>query len=299
MPFPTGVVGSVSLTSNPGYVTVMVPVSQRLPFHVVEGDRSLALRFYGAAGDVNFIRYGPTDSLVRRVSWDQTAADEVTLTLELSRPLWGYRSRWDGNDLLFDIRRPPPIDAGKPLAGRLIVVDPGHPPGGATGPTGLREAEANLAVALELQRRLKAAGARVLMTRTTDTAVDLWPRVAFAERADADVLVSIHNNALPDGINPFAHNGSSVYYNQPRSIPLARDIQEELLARLGLRDLGIGRGDFALVRGTWMPSVLTEGLFMTLPDQEAALRSPRGKELYALAVLDGLRRFLGERAREE
>jgi N-acetylmuramoyl-L-alanine amidase len=163
----------------------------------------------------------------------------------------------------------------------------------------LREAEANLAVALRLQHLLEAEGARVLMTRTSDVPLDLWPRVAIAERADADVLVSIHNNALPDGVDPFAHNGTSVYYNHPRSIPLARAIQSELLKALRLRDLGIGRGDLALVRGTWMPSVLTEGLFIMVPDQEAALRSPQGQELYARAVLAGLRKFLGEQARAE
>jgi len=135
--------------------------------------------------------------------------------------------------------------------------------------------------------------------RTSDSAVDLWPRVHLAEEANADLLVSIHNNALPDGINPFVNNGTSVYYNHPRSVPLARAIQAELLRRLGLRDLGVGRGDLALVRGTWMPSVLTEGLFMTLPDQEFALRSPQGQRLYAQAVADGLRRYLADRARDQ
>ena len=108
--------------------------------------------------------------------------------------------------------------------------------------------------------RLERTGSRLIeRLRARGVWVDLLQE--FDSRLNgfsADVLVSIHNNALPDGINPFAHNGSSVYYNHPRSIPLAHDVQQALLGRLGLRDLGIGRGDFALVRGTWMPSVLTE-----------------------------------------
>jgi N-acetylmuramoyl-L-alanine amidase len=298
-PPPAAVVGSVSVVEHPDRAAVRIPLSQPVPFRIEERDRTLVLTLYGALGDVDWMRYGAADSLVRRMSWRQAAADEVALTFELARPVWGYRARWDRSDLLLDIRRPPAVDAGDPLRGRLIAVDPGHPPGGATGPTGLREAEANLGIALELQRLLTAAGARVLMTRSTDSVVDLWPRVRMAERANADVLVSIHNNALPDGINPFVNNGTSVYYNQPRSVPLARAIQSELLRRLGLRDLGVGRGDLALVRGTWMPSVLTEGMFMTLPDQEFALRSPQGRRLYAQAVADGLRRYLADWARDQ
>jgi N-acetylmuramoyl-L-alanine amidase len=277
---------------------VRIPLSQRVPFRVEEEDRSLVVTFYGATGDVDWMRYGPADSLVRRMTWRQVAADEVAITIELTRALWGFAARWNRSDLMVDIRRPPSIDPGDPLRGRLIAVDAGHPPGGAIGPTGLREAEANLGVALELERLLTGAGAKVLMTRTSDSAVDLWPRVHLAEEANADLLVSIHNNALPDGINPFVNNGTSVYYNHPRSVPLARAVQAALLRRLGLRDLGIGRGDLALVRGTWMPSVLTEGLFMMLPDQEAALRSADGRHRYAQAVLDGLRDYLKESAAE-
>ena len=134
-PAPQAIVGSVSVTRSPDRATVRIPLSQRAPYRVEETERSLVLTFYGATGDVDWMRYGPADSLLRRMSWRQAAADEVALTFELERPVWGYRAHWDRTDLLLDIRRPPVIVAGDPLRGRLIAVDPGHPPGGATGPT--------------------------------------------------------------------------------------------------------------------------------------------------------------------
>ena len=292
------VVGSIRLTPMKDRARIRVPMSHRVPFKVTETDRGLTLRLYGALGDVNWIQYGAKDTLIRRLAWSQDGRNEVTLTLDLARSLWGYHARWERGDLILDVRRPPDLDRSDPLKGRLIAIDPGHPPGGATGPTGLREAEANLGIGLEVKRLLERAGSRVFMTRTGDVPSELWTRVDLAERAGADLLVSIHNNALPDGVNPLTNNGSSVYYNQPRSIPLARAVQAALVRRLGVRDLGIGRGDLAMVRTTWMPSVLTEGLFMIVPEQEAALRSPRGHRLYAEAVVEGIRRFLRERALE-
>jgi N-acetylmuramoyl-L-alanine amidase len=293
------VVGSIRLSPQPDRIRIRIPVSHRVPFQLSETDRTVSLRLYGALGDVNWIQYGAAeDPLLKRVAWSQDRREEVLLTIELSRTVWGYAAVWERGDLVLDIRRPPELDPGGSLKGRFIAVDPGHPPGGSTGPTGLREAEANLAIGLEVKRLLEEQGARVFMTRTEDVPIELWPRVDAAQRAGADLLVSIHNNALPDGVNPLTNSGSSVYYNHPRSVPLARAIQAELVRRLGVRDLGIGRGDLALVRTTWLPSVLTEGLFVIVPEQEAALRSPAGQRLYAQAVVDGIRRFLRERAEE-
>jgi N-acetylmuramoyl-L-alanine amidase len=291
IPAPRGVVGSVSITRSSDRVSLRIPVSERVPFQVLETERTLTVRFYRAVGDVDWIRYG-NDPLVRSVSWNQPERDEVSLTVELNAPVWGYRTRWDRSDLLLEVRRPPPINRERPFRGRIIAVDPGHPPLGANGPTGLREADANLAVAQHLRRLLERAGARVFMTRTADTAIDLWRRVALADSAGAEVLVSIHNNALPDGVNPFTNNGTSVFYNQPRSLPLAAAIQRALVKRLNLPDLGISRGDLALVRPTWMPAVLCEGMFMTLPEQEMALRTSRGQLRYAQGVFEGIDRYL-------
>ena len=294
-PLPPARVGS--LTAAPlseTRVLVRLPLSYRAPYRVEEMESGLVLRLYHTVGDPDWIRYGETRGPLARVTWMQAIADEVEVRFDLAGLLWGYRLHWERSDLLLEIRTPPAIDPGAPLRGRLIVVDPGHPPAGATGPTGLYEAEANLAVAFALRDLLAGAGASVVLTRADDRPLDLWPRVRLADSLDADLLVSIHNNALPDGVNPFPNNGSSVFYFHPRSIPLARAVQAALVERLGLRDLGVGRGNLALVRGTWMPSILTEGLFIMVPEQEAALREPRGQLAYAEAVFNGIAKFLAE-----
>ncbi|NOT07194.1 MAG: N-acetylmuramoyl-L-alanine amidase [Gemmatimonadales bacterium] len=294
-PLGPAVVGSVTLSPREDRVAARIPVGRRIPFRVDEEERALTLVLHGAVSDVNWLRYGPGDSLVALATTRQASADQLELRFDLSAPVWGYRTRWDGTDLLLDIRRPPGIDRKAPLRGRTIVVDAGHPPAGSIGPTGLTEAEANLAVALEVKRLLEGEGATVLMPRSGPGPVELWPRIRFAEEENADLLVSIHNNALPDGVNPFTNNGSSAFYNHPRALPLAREILSRLVARIGLRDLGVARGDLALVRPTWMPATLIEGLFMMVPEQESALRSEEGRAQYALAVVEGVTNFLRRR----
>jgi N-acetylmuramoyl-L-alanine amidase len=295
-PPPLARVEAITLTPAPDRVLARVPLGERVPFRVQEGERRLSVLLYGADGDVDWIRYGPaqSDSLVRRVAWTQEPGRIVRLDVELSRSVWGYRTRWSGSDLILEIRRPPRIDGGDPLRDRLIAVDPGHPPLGATGPTGLREADANLAVSRTLAGMLEDAGARVILTRAADEPVELARRVPIADSLSAELLVSIHQNALPDGINPFPNHGASVFYNLPRSLPLARAIQRRLVERLGVPDLGAAWGDLAVTRATWMPAVLTEGLHIIMPGHEAALRTEKGRQLYARGVLEGIRDYLKE-----
>ena len=297
-PPPGGAVGSVRLTPESGSVVLRVPLPALVPYQVTEDEHSVTLRLYGVASDVNWMQYGGTDPLVRRMSYAQPAADELTITLELAPRVWGYRVRFDGRDLLLEIRRPPALDAEHPVRGRVVVLDPGHPPLGATGPTGLREPVATLAVALKAKTLLERAGAQVLLTRTDSFPMELFPRTRFAEQHGADVLVSIHANAFPDGVNPFTNNGTSVYYFQPRSADLARALDRALIAELGLRDLGMGRGDYALARPTWMPAALTEAAFIMIPEQEALLASEDGQWKYARGVAAGIEAFLRERAQQ-
>jgi N-acetylmuramoyl-L-alanine amidase len=293
-PPPAARLRLVRLTPRDSSVEARFSLATRVPFRVDEDDRAITVRLYGTASDLDFVQYGGTDSLVRRVTWAQSEADECTVTFELASAVFGWRSRWEGTDVVLEIRRPPVVNAAQPLAGRTIAVDPGHPPEGATGPTGLREADANLAVALALKGLLEREGARVVMTRTADSALGLYERTAIAERANADLLVSIHQNALPDGVNPWVNNGTSTYYFHPRAARLAMLTQQALVGELGLRNLGVARGDFALVRPTWMPAILTEGAFLMVPEQESALRTPSFQAAYARGVALGLEAFLRE-----
>lgn len=290
---PRARVSTVRVQPHAGHLGVRLAMSHVVPYDIeVDGSR-LTLILYGAYSDTDWLRYGPEDPYLRSIRWEQPTHDRYLLHLDLAAAPWGYRVRARPGALELDVRKPPSdIDPRRPLAGRLIAVDPGHPPAGATGPTRLYEGDANLAVGLRLKRLLEAEGAEVVMTRTDRRPVRLYDRTASAELLDAEILVSIHNNALPDGVNPYQNHGTSVYYFHPYSLDLARALQRNLLQTLGLHDLGIGRASLALARPTWMPAALTEGAFMMIPRQEAGLRDSRFLEAYARGVLAGLREFL-------
>ena len=100
----------------------------------------------------------------------------------------------------------------KDAADRLVIValDPGH--GGedpvAIGPTGLKEKDVVLQIALQLRDRLhQVRGLRVMMTRDADFFVPLHERVRKARRVQADLFVSIHADAF---MQPTAR-GASVF----------------------------------------------------------------------------------------
>jgi N-acetylmuramoyl-L-alanine amidase len=292
---PRRVAGNGDVLSAPGWEDFVLPVGSRPAYFVEEGDRSLELTLYDTRGNTDIIRYPTDDSLIRRVEWAQVSNDRVRYTLHLSRPALGYLVLWDHGRFVLRVRRPPPVDRAHPLRGQIIALDAGHPPAGATGPTGLFEGNAVLLVAERLKTMLEAEGAYVVMTRTTHDAVGLDDRPVIARREGADVFVSIHLNALPDGVNPFTTTeGSATFFYRGQSEPLARAVQRGLVARMGLPDQGIVFRSLAVVRQTWMPSILCEGAFVIVPEQEAALRTAPFRDAYAQGIADGLRAYFLE-----
>jgi N-acetylmuramoyl-L-alanine amidase len=106
----------------------------------------------------------------------------------------------------------PPTAAERQRVDRLIIValDPGHggEDPGAIGPSGLREKDVVLALALQLRDKLNAVpGMRVMLTRDADFFVPLHERVRKARRVQADLFVSLHADAF---MRPEAR-GASVF----------------------------------------------------------------------------------------
>ena len=112
----------------------------------------------------------------------------------------------------WSVPQPAPVDAPvrrqtgeRPL---LVVLDPGHggiDPGAEAGST--TEAEVILSFALELAEVLRRAGLSVELTRATDVFVPLETRISVARAAGADVFLSLHADALPEG----EASGATIY----------------------------------------------------------------------------------------
>ena len=162
---------------------------------------------------------------------------------------------------------------GYTFAKGIIVLDPGHGGGdcGARNRSmGLIEAAINLDVAWRLRAALEERGWTVMMTRESDVdvswrnspdQVELQARCDVANDAEAMLFVSLHCNASTSS----QVNGSSIYWYKRVDKDYAEALNGALGASLGLRDIGVLREGFFVLRHTTMPSVLVEMAFLSNP----------------------------------
>jgi len=291
-PSPRRTVGAMWFAPTPEWVDVVMPVSSPPPY-LVEQDRDrVTLTLYGTQATPDIIKFLQNDSLVRMINWVPDASDRIRISLELTQAPYGYLVLFDpARGFVLRLRRPPRVSPARPLEGLTITVDPGHPPGGAIGPTALTEAAGVLPVAEKLRQILESRGAHVVMTRTTLAAVDLHLRSVIARRTNSHALISIHLNAFGDGVNPFPNVGTSTLFFHPQTEPLARLVQAGMMREMGLRDLGIHYQNIAIGRTMWMPSVICEGAFLMVPEQENAVKNAEFQERYARGVADGVEAY--------
>jgi N-acetylmuramoyl-L-alanine amidase len=297
MQHPRRTAANARVVTGDRFTDLRIPVTAKPAYQVQESGDALILTLYGTVSNVDIVNLATDDSTVRDVTWEQEASDRVRFTVHLRHQPFGWLTLWDRGTFVLRVRRTPIVDARRPLAGRVIAVDPGHPPIGATGPTGLYEGDAVLAVAQQLRSILEARGATVVMTRTAAGPVALGDRAITARRANAEAFVSVHLNAYPDGVNPYrARNGTNTYFFFDQAEPLARAVQRGLVRQVGLPDMGINYDNLAVARQSWMPAILCEGAFLIIPEQEAALRDEGFQKRYAAGIADGLEEYFRQLA---
>lgn len=288
---PRRVIPNLSVVPDSAWTDVVFPLRHPPLFLVEEESDKLIITFYSTRATTDIISYRRGDDLVRAVTWEPVTNDRVRYVVHLRQAPYGYLAFHDGRAFTLRVRRPPVINRDRPLSGITIAVDAGHPPAGTTGPTGIYEGDLTLPISVALQEELERRGARVVMTRTTRDALALGDRPMIARRGGAHALISIHLNAVPDGVNPLEVHGTGTYFFHPHSEPLARAAQDGMVRSMGLRDLGVFYDNLALVRPTWMPAILCEGAFLIVPEHEAAMAAPDGQRAYARGVAAGVEAY--------
>jgi N-acetylmuramoyl-L-alanine amidase len=187
----------------------------------------------------------------------------------------------------------------KTLKNKTVVIDAGHggQDPGAIGPTGIKEKDVNLAVALKLGPLLQAQGINVVYTRVDDnipwTTVtnDLQMRCDIANKANADFFISIHSNSSDSSL-PY---GTETYYTtqKPSDSSVAQIIQSNLVAQNGLSNRGIKTANYYVLNNTSMPAVLAELGFISNPTEEQLLNSPDFQAKCANGLANGIKKVLG------
>lgn len=227
----------------------------------------------------------------------------------------------------------------------IVVLDAGHGgnDAGAVGvPKTNREKDINLAIALKVGKLLEqnCPDVSVIYTRKTDVFVTLSGRADIANKAGANLFVSIHTNAIdrspsrqPMGVQSytlslktaetnlevekrensviqFEADGQQKYSfmnpNSPESeimfelmqqrdmqesVNFAKLAQEEMVRSGGRRDMGVQQANLAVLRLTYMPSVLLEVGFISTPAEEQFLMSDAGRTVMAQCIYNAISRY--------
>lgn len=184
------------------------------------------------------------------------------------------------------------------IAGAVIAIDPGH--GGSdsgaeyqnnSSKSKYMEKTYTLAVAKQLAQQLKASGAQVLMTRTTDKDVGLKERVRMAENDHVDCFISLHLNSSPDN-----NEGSGVttyYYHRHQSKPLAQQVSHQF-HNLPLDNRGVEFGDFLVIRDTKLPAILCETGYINTTKDFKAIQKISFQKKVAHDIQQGINQYLGK-----
>ena len=179
---------------------------------------------------------------------------------------------------------------------KVIVIDAGHGSrmSGATK-NGIQEKDINLDIVLQLKALFDAYDGNigVYYTRTDDSNPTLQQRAELANKAGADLFISVHNNSSGTG-NFTSVNGTQVLYSESDdrelgSKKLAQICLDNVTAATGSNDFGLLKADdIYIVRSSEAPVALIEVGFMTNRDELAKLADPEYQKTAAQGIFNAV-----------
>ncbi|WP_213422878.1 N-acetylmuramoyl-L-alanine amidase [Bhargavaea massiliensis] len=175
------------------------------------------------------------------------------------------------------------------LNGVTLVIDPGHGgnDGGTTGMRGTNEKDLTLPTAELLASKLRAAGAEVILTRETDEYVGLRKRVSLSNQAGADAFISLHYDATTD----HSVRGFTTYYQKSIEEPLAEYVNIYLGKSVNLKDRGVQKGNYLVLRDNRQPSILVELGFLSNLSEERRVTNPEYREQATDGIYKGIIKY--------
>ncbi len=287
-------------------------------------------------GYVQSIRIGQYEKDKTRVVLDiRPEAGELHWDTSLRPPMVRFSFEGSKNDEA--LRSQPETAQSSDMSYRFktVVIDPGHggKDKGAIGRGGLKEKDVVLKIAITLRKELKKRfpGLKIYMTREKDQWLTLKDRSDLANRVDADLFISIHNNAVTQrrfkGVETFYLDNSADRYsvrlanrenrdagyevdnlefiladlmtatNVADSIELARRVQTSMVGELqkkyrDVEDRGVRKALFFVLLNVRMPAILVEASFISNLMEEKRLATPSYRRDVAHAIAEGVEEYV-------
>ena len=171
-----------------------------------------------------------------------------------------------------------------------IVIDPGHggdDPGAVVNFSDKHEADYTLKTALLVKQELEALGAKVILTRSTDTSVSLADRAAISNQNNANVFISIHFDSAEDA----SSSGTTAYYFSDKSENLSQTVNKYLSRNLPLKNQGSRFQNFMVLRDNARPSILLELGYLNNQSDNKVIDSQEYQENIAQSIANALKEY--------
>ena len=274
--------------------TIQLDFSEPIVYSLKRKSKTLELNLYNAAAySIASLAKKLKTGSIKNILVDNIGSEGVLITIPISSETTvDCLENMSATKLVLSVKNPVTVVSGKQnLTGRFIIIDPGH---GGSDPGAMRnniqEKQMTIDIAKKIEKKLKAQGASVFMTRYDDTFVSLNDRVVVTNEKKPDLFVSVHINACERN----EINGIETHYWKDDSLDFAKAVHKSLISKIDANNRGVIKSRFYVIRQTTVPAILLELGFISNSNEREELLTEERQEKSADAVCEGIINYFGK-----